>query len=102
MIPPTLSNVRKIKRIAPVQLGKMLALVYGIMGLLFVPVFLVGALAASHLPQQQRVGILAMGTGFALCMPLLYALMGLIVGLLGAVIYNLVARWVGGIEVEVE
>ena len=102
MIPPTLSTIRKIKRIAPFQLGKMLALVYGVMGLLFVPIFIIGSLFAAHLPAQQRVGIMALGTGFALCISLLYGLMGFILGSLGAVIYNLVARWVGGIEVEVE
>jgi hypothetical protein len=40
MIPPVLTTKRRIKRIAPLQLGKMLAVLYGIMGLLAMPFFL--------------------------------------------------------------
>jgi hypothetical protein len=45
---------------------------------------------------------MAMGAGAALFAPILYAVMGFIIGVIGAFIYNLVAKWVGGIEVEVE
>ncbi len=99
---PTLLTKRRIKRITPLQLGKMLAILYGIMGLLFMPFFLLMAAFASHAPTQQRVGFMALGMGFALFFPLIYAAMGFIFGALGALIYNLVAKWVGGIEVEVE
>jgi hypothetical protein len=57
---------------------------------------------ASHMPNNQRVGIMALGTGFALFMPVLYAVMGFVFGVIGAFIYNVIAKWVGGIEVEVE
>jgi hypothetical protein len=97
--PPTLPATRRIKRIAPLQLGKILALCYGALGLLFCPIFLVTAPLASNLPSTQRVGIMAFGTGFALMMPVMYAVMGFI---LGALIYNVIAGWIGGIEVEVE
>lgn len=100
--PPVLSSKRRIKRIAPLQLGKMLAVVYGIMGLLFVPFFLVMSLVSPHMPAQQRVGLMAMGMGFAVLAPVLYAVMGFVFGALGALIYNVVAKWIGGVEVEVE
>jgi hypothetical protein len=101
-IPPLVSATRRIKRIAPLQLAKMSALVYGVMGLLFCPVFLVMSLMTSHLAQQQRVGMMVFGTGFALMMPVIYAVMGFVFGALSAFIYNVAARWIGGIEVEVE
>ena len=101
-IPPQLTVTRRIKRITPLQLGKMMALTYGIMGLLFCPVFLVISLVAPHLQDQQRVGIMALGTGFALLMPIFYAVMGFILGVIGAFIYNFIAKWSGGIEGEVE
>jgi|HubBroStandDraft_1064217.scaffolds.fasta_scaffold86509_3 transmembrane protein DUF3566 len=100
--PPTSSATRRIKSIAPLQLGKMMALCYGIMGLLFCPIFLLMSLFAQHMPNQQRVGMMAFGTGFALFMPVLYAVMGFIFGVIGAFIYNVIAKWVGGVEVEVE
>jgi hypothetical protein len=94
--------MRKIKRFAPLQLGKMLAVLYGAMGLLIIPFFLVIPLVAGRLPQQQRVGVLALGAGFAFFVPVIYAVMGFVIGVVGAWVYNLVARWIGGIEVEVE
>jgi hypothetical protein len=100
--PPSLLTKRRIRRFNPLQLGKMLAVLYGLMGLLFVPVFLVMTAFSSQLPRSQRVGMMALGTGFALCAPFLYAAMGFIFGALGALIYNLTAKWLGGIEVEVE
>ena len=100
--PPALSTTRKIKRIAPLQLGKMLAILYGIMGLLFLPFFLVMSAIGSHMPASQRTGMIFVGAGFAVFMPILYAIMGFVFGALGALIYNVVAKWIGGIEVEVE
>jgi len=100
--PPPIVTKRRIKRFAPLQLGKMLAVLYGIMGLLFVPFFLIMSAFASQMPAEQRIGIMAFGMGFALLMPVMYAAMGFVLGALGALIYNLVARWIGGIEVEVE
>ena len=104
MIPPSLTTKRRIKRIAPLQLGKMLAVLYGIMGIFFIPFFLMMSFAASHMPAQKRVGLgfMALGAGFAIFFPLIYAAMGFVFGALGALIYNIVAKWVGGIEVEIE
>ena len=100
--PPSLVTKRRIKRIAPLQLGKMLAVLYGIMGLLFIPFFLIMSAVATQMPPEQRVGMMAFGAGFALFMPVIYAALGFVFGALGALIYNLVAKWIGGIEVEVE
>jgi glycopeptide antibiotics resistance protein len=101
-IPPPLSNIRRVKRIAPLQLGKVMALTYGLMGLAFYPFILLMIFLAPHAPSQQRMGFLALGTGFMLFIPVIYAVMGFIGGVIGALIYNLIAKWVGGIEVEVE
>ncbi len=102
MIPPLPTVTRRLKRIAPLQLGKMAAGLYGAMGLIAVPIFLFISAVTANLPTQQR-GIFAMvGVGFALAAPFLYAAMGLVVGLIGAALYNLLLKWIGGIEVEVE
>ncbi len=59
-------------------------------------------LLASHTHAPQQAGMLIFSTAFAVFMPFLYSFMGFIFGLLGAYIYNLVAKWVGGIEFEIE
>jgi hypothetical protein len=43
-----------------------------------------------------------MGFGLLIFAPILYAAMGFLTGLIGALVYNLAASWLGGIEVEVE
>ena len=80
----------------------MLAILYGIMGLLVMPVFIIMSAISAQLPAEQRLGVMAFGVGFAVAMPFIYAAMGFVFGALGALIYNVVAKWVGGIEVEVE
>jgi len=39
---------------------------------------------------------------FALFAPVLYAVMGFVMGAMGAAVYNLVAKWLGGIELVLE
>jgi hypothetical protein len=102
MTPPSLSTKRRIKRIAPLQLGKILGILYGLMGLIFIPFFMAMGALASQVPEEQRVGLMFMTGGFALFAPVMYAVMGFVFGVIGAAIYNLVAKWVGGVEVEIE
>jgi hypothetical protein len=42
------------------------------------------------------------GLGFLaiIVFPIMYGAIGFVAGAIGALIYNLVARWVGGIEIE--
>jgi len=40
--------------------------------------------------------------GMGIFMPVIYGVMGFVIGVVGAAVYNLIARWIGGIEVEVE
>jgi hypothetical protein len=91
-----------LKHIAPLQLGKVFGLLYGVLGLLFVPFFLIMATVTPQLPPGQRGVFAIMGLGFAVAAPLIYGVMGFLFGVIGGALYNLVAKWVGGIEVEVE
>jgi hypothetical protein len=43
-----------------------------------------------------------LGTGFALALPILYGVCGFIFTAIGCAIYNVVAGWVGGVEVELD
>ena len=102
MLPPTITTKIKIKRFEPLQLGKMFALLQGVIGLIFLPFVLFLSLIAPKLPPTQRVGIMAVGIGFTLFMPIIYAMVGFLVGVIGGWLYNLFAKWIGGIEVEIE
>jgi hypothetical protein len=86
----------------------MLAAVYGFLGLIFLPFFaLAGMLGAfaQHAQSDQAAPAALVGgimLGMGIFMPIIYGVMGFIFGVIGAALYNLVARWIGGLELEVE
>jgi hypothetical protein len=91
-----------IKSVGVLSVAKITGLMYACMGLLFAPLFLlIGVLAAAA---GQRNNPLAgiFSVGIALLLPLFYGVMGFVGGLAGAFFYNLLARWVGGFELELE
>jgi transmembrane protein DUF3566 len=100
---------RRIKRISPLQAGKMLGALYACMGLILLPFFALAAVAGAFAPStEQSAGASApalfvgMMFGFGIFMPIIYGVMGFIGGIIAAALYNVFARWIGGIEVEVE
>lgn len=98
--------MRKIKKFEPLSVMRIAAIAYAAMGLLegamisvifsFVPL---ADQNGQHLP---RFFGFFLGTFSFVVFPILFAVIGAIGGGLGAVIYNVSARYVGGIEVEVE
>ncbi len=93
MIEPR-SHLRVIKRFTPLQLGKFLAVLYFAISLLIIPFILLGSLVG---PKGSGMGLI-----FVILIPLIYTVIGFISGIIGAFIYNLVAKFVGGIEVEID
>ena len=85
----------RIKRFSIGQSAKFLGVLYLLFGLIFVPFFL---LLGAFAPE----GTAGFGTMFAIAMPVIYGVMGVVSGAIGAALYNLVSGWVGGIEVEID
>jgi hypothetical protein len=83
---------QQIRRFGVLQTAKVVGTLYALLGLVFVPIFLI---ASMFTPRQQ-----GMGPGFALVLPILYGVFGFLFTALGCAIYNLVSGLVGGIEVE--
>lgn len=94
-----------IRSFKPLQLGKVFAVLYGLMAVIFAPLFF-GTMALSALASQGDAKSRAFGIGFGIfivvLMPAFYAVFGFLTGVVGGFIYNRVAKWVGGIELEVE
>jgi hypothetical protein len=90
---------RRIVRIAPWQAGKVAALLYFIMGIVLAGFM---ALAIIFAPPNPAPGQGPPGWGFVMVMPFLYALAGLVFVPASRWLYNVVAGWVGGIEITVE
>ena len=90
---------QRLIRIAPWQAGKMLAFVYALLGVL---VSLLSLAGYFFLPEEMADDDLTTGGALtmALVLPFLYGLAGLILGPIVAWLYNLSARWTGGLELE--
>lgn len=87
--------IRNVMRISPWQAGKFFAVLYFIMGLIFaIPL----AMFSSAVPEEAGGGL---GIGFAVAVPFIYAICGLIFVPLACLIFNFVAKLVGGLEFEV-
>ena len=99
----------ELKRIAPGSAFKVGGGIYGAMGLLIGCLFsflaLVGAgfagLAGSSDVGPGFVGAL-FGLGAVIILPIFYGLMGAIMAALMAALYNLIARFFGGLQLDLE
>lgn len=96
-----------VKRIGPASAFRVGLAVYGFLGL--VVGLLVGmvSMLAGSMESLLREGApgasvvrFAFGFGAIIVFPVMYDLVGGIFAAIGAAIYNLVVRWVGGLELE--
>ena len=95
-----------IKRIGVLKAGvfqacfmALLGLVFGL-GMLMFGTMLGGLFGASH-SGMGMMGV-GMGIGMVIFLPIMYGVIGFIAGAIGAFLYNLVAGWIGGIEMDVD
>jgi hypothetical protein len=85
---------KRLTYIAPLRAGIVLAILYGIAGLIVIPFLLLASFAS----KEGATG----GIVFAVLIPIIYAVMGFIGGIIAAALYNLVAKWTGGLQFEVK
>lgn len=86
---------QQIRRFGIGQTAKVIGVLYALVGVFLLPIFLVLAVFSPNRESQ-------FGSGFALALPVIYGAMGFIATAIGCAVYNYVAGWVGGIEVELD
>ena len=91
--------MRCVRRFSPGKTSLTAAVLYGLMGLLVIPCFYV-MLRIAPIPTYGRAGV-GSGARFILLLPLFYAVLGYVTTYIGCLLYNWVAGFTGGIEVEV-
>ena len=100
--------MNRIKSVGVLSCAKMLGVLYGCMGLLFIPFALIAGLAGMATQQASGSNVAAGAISGAVLMvfgilaPFLYGAMGFVFGAIGAWIYNLIAKRLGGIEIQLE
>jgi hypothetical protein len=99
-------DMRKIQKFEPLSVMRMAAICYALLGLLegilLTMMFSFMPLAAPDAERFPRFLSPLFGIFSVVIFPILFAVFGAIGGGLGAVVYNVAARYVGGIEVEVQ
>jgi len=97
-----------VKSISPGSAFKVGLVTYGILGLIFGLIWAFFAMVAGSLGSlasqaggATRVLGFGLGIGAIIIFPILYGLIGGIFAAIGALIYNLAASWVGGLEVDI-
>ena len=96
----------RIRKIGVGSAAKIYGLGYAAFGLLSGVILAlasaVGGFATAADGQSSGALSALTGLGAVIALPLLYAVVGVIFGALGALIYNLLAGAIGGLEVELE
>jgi len=92
-------SVAKLEAIVFAIIGLIIGIFYAIMGAVVLST--VGAGAGQFgATGFSAGGLAAMGFLAIIVTPIIYGIVGFVGGAVGAVLYNLVAGWVGGIEIE--
>jgi hypothetical protein len=92
-----------VNRIGPASAFKIGLVSYGLLGLI-AGVFcsLIALAGSSFVPHARMPFAGAIGVFAVILCPIVYGIIGGIAAVIGALIYNLAARWVGGLEVEIQ
>ena len=110
---PEMMETKEIKSINLVSAAKILGLMYTALGLIIWLLFacfgLLQFVGLAAFFEGQDLGFLGAGIGglvisliVGLCLfPIMYGVIGAIAGAIGAALYNLIAGWIGGLEVQV-
>lgn len=92
-----------VKRIGIFSLGKVLGALYALLGLISGTLFTLATLAGARAVGDEGGALAAaFGVGAIIILPIAYGIAGFFAGLLAAVLYNVVAAVVGGIELELQ
>ena len=93
-----------IKSIGVISVGKMYGAITAAMGLLFGLGIALFSVVGAGLADSTQSAVLGprVGVGAVIFLPIMYGVMGFVMGVIGAALYNLFASMVGGVEIHTE
>ena len=92
----------RLKSVGVLSVAKLSALLHAGMSLLIIPFFVIMAAVMSAMPRTPNQPPAFLFGVFALLAPFFYGAIGFGTGALAAFLYNIVAGWIGGIEMNFE
>jgi hypothetical protein len=94
-----------INRVGPLSVAKLAGMLYAVLGVIFGAIISLMALAGGWAANFDEPGTGFMGVffgaGAVIVLPILYGGMGFVMALLMAGLYNVTARIVGGVRIDV-
>lgn len=93
--------MKEIKKIDLMSLAKILALIYAIIGFL-AAILAVVAMYLDPLIATSIMPISTFGPIIIVLVPIIYAIVGFIIGAIIAILYNIIASKIGGIKIELK
>ncbi len=92
-----------LKRIGPLSLAKILAILYALSGVIIgFFMWMFSSVMSRMGGPEADVFATFFGVGSIIFFPILYGILGFIFGLLTAWLYNIIAERIGGVELEFE
>jgi hypothetical protein len=91
-----------VKSVSVWSVARIMGLLYGCMGLIFAPLFLLFGLLGSIAGQGKGPFAGIFGIVLAIMMPIMYGVLGFISGAIGSLLYNVFAKLVGGFELDLD
>lgn len=92
--------MKTIKKVSAISVAKLLGLMQAVIGFVL-GLFMFIAAVFSNFNGEGAIGLI-FGIAAPIFLPILYGLMGWVTGYLFGALYNLFAKTIGGIKVEVE
>jgi len=85
---------KQLIRISVLQSSKIMTALYVLMGFIYTPIGI--AMMVFGAPMMKKIGI------FYILAPLITGIFGFVFFVIFAAVYNALAKWLGGVEVEVK
>ncbi len=93
--------MKEIRQVDPFSLAKVWGVLYAAIGVIIGLFFAAFGSLMQQFETEETSGLSAMfGVSSLILFPLLYGFIGLLAGMIGGFLYNVIARWVGGIRIE--
>lgn len=98
----------KLKKIDPMSAAKIEGVMGVVLGLIIGLIAVIAGAGIRSMMGGYGYGYgygavsTGLGIGAIVVMPIIYGIMGFICGGVGAWLYNLIAGWIGGIEIDLE
>lgn len=91
--------MKRIKRFGVIQTAKVAGVIYFLIAAVFMVPF---GLITLLVPNTSSSFFPSFGGAFFIFLPFFYGIAAFIMTAIGCLVYNAIAKWIGGIEIEVE